>query len=250
MSKIQCVEDTDQKAKMLEMGLSLFRSHYPLEVLFTPAIEACLMFHPPERDDRDYDYIEKDEYEAVIAAAKHAGDTGFVLCHDFGSFKEEARDQFKRYWTGEGDTYRMDLPTDTAGNESEKPSNIAEAVKEFPTFWWCEFPTYEAYLEIPFARLAHATVYSINGRWALHTAHDFWTLVGGDIDFIREVDKLHPVWRNHMLALIDDWEGDMARDLPFAGLLIELLDYWKKWPGDEWVDTFAAKLDGKLTGGL
>ncbi|MDE0042929.1 MAG: hypothetical protein OXT74_12900 [Candidatus Poribacteria bacterium] len=81
MSKITCIGDPDRKAKMLETGLSLFRSHEPFEVPFKPGVEACLMFHPPERDDRDYDYIQQDEYEAVVAAAKQVGDTGFATDH-------------------------------------------------------------------------------------------------------------------------------------------------------------------------
>ena len=263
MSKITCIGNPDCKAKMLEMGLGLFRSHDPFEVPFKPGIEACLMFHPPERDDRDYDYIEKEEYEAVVAAAKNVGDTGFVLCHNFGHFKEGVRAQVARYWHGEGvNTFSRDLPTASADDEYKRPLTLEPAVDEFkryptieaaviqlPTFWWCEFPTYEDYLEIPFARLNDAIVFSINGRWALLTTHECWTLVGGDTAFIRQVDKLHPTWRHDMLALLDKC-SPMERTSLFGGLLIELLDYWKKWPGDEWVDTFAAKLDQKLTGGL
>ncbi len=93
-------------------------------------------------------------------------------------------------------------------------------------------------------------MYSINAHWGVYTCHEWWQLVGGNIAFIRHVDKMYPAWRNGVIALVNEWEGQIKRGTPIGDVLIYLLDYWKKWPGDEWVDTLTAKLDQKLTGGL
>ena len=70
--------------------------------------------------------------------------------------------------------------------------------------------------------------------------------MGGNIDFIRHVDKMYPAWRNEVIELIDNWEGQIKRDDPMVNLLIELLEYWKRYPADAWVETVADKLSRKL----
>lgn len=86
------------------------------------------------------------------------------------------------------------------------------------------------------------------GHWRCQfpTHHEWHALVGGSIDFIRNVDKLYPAWRSEVIEYIDVWEDQMERGMWRGALLLELLEYWKRYPADQWVETVADKLGRKL----
>ena len=113
--------------------------------------------------------------------------------------------------------------------------------------WWCEFPTYEQYVS---QCGLETSLYSMELSWGAIASHEWHALVGGPQDFIRHVDQIFPAWRDDVIQQIDEWEGPMERRMWCPKLLIDMLEYWKKYPGDEWVETVTAKLDRKLTGGL
>ncbi len=116
--------------------------------------------------------------------------------------------------------------------------------------WWCEFPTYKDYRSLLSNMLENA-MYSMDLSWGAIVLHDWHALVGGSKDFISHVDQIYPTWRNEVIELIDRRERTIKETGMWVfDLLIELLEYWKKYPGDEWVETVAAKLNHKLTGGF
>ena len=229
MSKIEPIENPDRRNEIREIGRRVFQWTDSFEVVFKPEIEACLMFHPRD-DPLDVDYLTKEPYEAIIAAAKHVGDTGFVLSDHLNGLMRGTT--LRSYIKPPGSEHRIEVPYKDAED------------------WWCEFPEYEDYRKTGCIGLLDRVLYSINAHWGVYTQYEWWHLVGGNLDFICHVDKMYPAWRNDMITLVDEWEGEMARGHETVDRLVKLLDYWKKWPGDEWVETFTAKLDHKLTGGL
>ena len=80
MEKIEPIEDVDRRQEIRQIYKRLIKSINPLEVLFQPEIEGCIMFYPFVDGAR----LEKDQYEAVTAAAKLLGDEGFVLSQLYG----------------------------------------------------------------------------------------------------------------------------------------------------------------------
>ena len=228
MGKIESIEDVDRRQEIAKIGQSLFQSQNPHKMTFKPEVEACLMFHTLDADDPYYpdsplDYLTRGQYQAIIAAAKRARDTGFVLSQPHGSLMNDTD-----YWR------RVIAPGAAADTNWT----------DLEDHWWCEFPTYEDYLTIGPVGILDVALFSIHGHWGVFTARH--TLVGGNIDFIRHVDKMYPAWRNEVIELIDNWEGQIKRDDPMVNLLIELLEYWKRYPADEWVETVADKLSRKL----
>lgn len=205
MSKVTPIENDDRQNEIREIELRLFRSQDPFELIFKPEIEACLIFHPLDDDPSDGDYLTEEQYEAIVAASKHVGDTGFVLSHHH--------------------------------------TNV-------PEYWWCEFPSYEDYRTTGWVGLLDTIMHSVNAGWGLLTAHESHTFVGGNAEFIGHVDTMYPAWRTNLMALVDKWDGTTEPRLFIIELLRDLMDEWKKWPGDDWVKTLSAKLDRKLTGGL
>ena len=231
MSKIEPIENPDRRNEIREIGRRVFQWTDSSNIVFKPEIEACLIFHPVDYDSFDADYLTEEQYEAIIAAAKHVGDTGFVLSDDLNGLMRGTKR--RSYTTPPG---------------SEGP---VWADDKKPADWWCEFPEYEDYRNTGCVSLIDSVLYSVNAHWGVHTHYEWWHLVGGSIDFISHVDKMYPAWRNDIITLIDHWHLDkMERGNQTVDMLIKLVDEWKKWPGDEWVDTSTAKLDRKLAGGL
>ena len=231
MSRITPIYNPDRINEMRQIGRRVFHLSAYFGIVFRPAIEACLLFHPPEENTFEADYLTAKQYEAIVAAAKHVGDTGFVLSDDLNGLMHNTT---RRSFT---------TPPGSKGPVWTDDTN--------PAIWWCEFPDYDDYRTTGCVRVVDTALYSINAHWGVHTHYEWWHLIGGSVDFIRHVDKLYPAWRNNLITLVDDWPHDkMERGLETVDILIRLLEYWKKWPGDEWVDTFAAKLDQKLEGGL
>lgn len=234
MSKIFPIENVHLKNEFREIGLRVFRSQDPFDLIFKPKIEACLIFHPLEDDPSDGDYLTKEQYEAIIAAAKHVGDTGFVLCNATNRLVDDPK-------------YRWGL-TSAPG---EPGKWIKVEAQELAEYWWCEFPNYEDYRAINMVGVLDTAVYSIDAGWGLLTAHECHTLVGGNVDFISHVDKMYPAWRDNVMTVLTEWEGKMVQgEIFIADLLVELVHEWKKWPGDEWAETFTEELDFKLRYGL
>ena len=226
---------------MREIGRRLFGWEDAFEMAFKPEVEACLMVHPHD-DPFDLDWLTKEPYEAIVAAAKHVGDTGFVLTDLSGIFSD---DPGRHFYT----QFFVRPPSST--NYSEGILDIEVDGQKVAEYWWCEFPTFDDFCDIRGQLGAVDTaVYSINAHWGVYTLYEWWHLVGGNLDFIRHVDKMYPAWRNDIITLVDEWEGAMARGHPTVDLLIKLLNYWKKWPGDEWVETLAARINIKMTGDL
>ncbi len=93
MSKIEPIENPGRRKEMREIARRLFLRHDSCEALFKPEIEACLIFHT--NDESDNDYLTKEQYEAIIAAAKHMGDNGFVVSTLCGIVSDDdANDRF------------------------------------------------------------------------------------------------------------------------------------------------------------
>ena len=231
MSKIEPIENPDRRNSMRDIGRRLFQPHDTCEGIVKPTVEACLMFHVSNGTDRDY--LTKEQYATIIAAAKHVGDTGFVLSTLSGIF---AGDPNRRYYTSPPGAHK-EVRIEVDGQD------VAE-------YYWCEFPPYNEYLNTAFVAACDTAVFSINARWGVYTCREYWQLVGGNIDFIEQVDKLYPAWRNGVIRLIDECEGTIARGMPIGDVLVNLLDWWKKYPGGDWAETVTAKLDRKLAGGL
>ncbi len=230
MGKIESIEDVDRRREIAKIGLSLFKSQNPYKMTFKPEVEACLMFHTVDADDPYYpnsplDHLTRDQYQAIIAAAKLCGDTGFVLSDPHGSLMDDTD-----YW-------RREVAPGAAAD-----TNWAD----LENHWWCEFPTYEDYLTIGPVGILDVALFSIHGHWGVFTTRAQHSLVGGNIDFISHVNKLYPAWRNEVIELIDNWEGQIKRDDPRVNLLIELLESWKRYPADQWVETIADKLSRKV----
>ena len=118
--------------------------------------------------------------------------------------------------------------------------------------WWCEFPTYEDYRSLLLSSMIESGMYSMDLSWGTIVSHEEHALVGGSKDFISHVDQIYPAWRNEVTELIDNWEKEVVIERRPWGvdLFIELLDYWKRYPGDGWAETLAAKLNHKRAGGL
>ena len=231
MSRIEPIQNPDRINELREIGRRVFQLNRSSQNVFKPEIEACLIFHPPENDSVEADYLTEKQYEAIVAAAKHVGDTGFVLCDDLSGLMHGTKRR------------RFTTPPGSDGPVWEDCTEPAE--------WWCEFPEYEAYRATGHVCILDTAIYSINAHWGVYTQYEWWHLVGGSVDFIRHVDNLYSGWRNNLITLVDDWPHDkMKRGLETVDLLIETLPYWRKYPGDDWVETFTAKLDQKLTGGL
>ena len=68
----------------------------------------------------------------------------------------------------------------------------------------------------------------------------------GNIDFISHVDKMYPAWRNEVVGLIDIWGEQMVKGVPIVNLMFELVEYWKRYPRDEWVAAVTEKLHRKV----
>lgn len=230
MGKIESIEDVDRRQEIAKVGQSLFKSQDPYEMTFQPEVEACLMFPTVDVDDPYYsdyplDYLTRDQYQAIISAAKLCGDTGVLLSNPHGSLMNDTD-----YWR------RVIAPGAAAD------TNWAD----LENHWWCEFPTYEDYLSIGPVGILDVALFSIHGHWGVFTARARHTLVGGNIDFISHVDKMYPAWRNEVIELIDSWEEQIKRDDPMVNLLIELLERWKRYPADQWVETVTDKLSRKV----
>ncbi len=82
MSKIEPIENPDRRHEIREIGRRVFHLTDSFDVVFKPEIEACLIFHPVDYDSFDADYLTEEQYEVIVVAAKHVGDTGFVLSDD------------------------------------------------------------------------------------------------------------------------------------------------------------------------
>ena len=146
------------------------------------------------------------QYRAVIKTAQSLGEVNFLL----------SETEIKDFWDWEG-------------------------------HWRCQFPTHHEYSELLDNRGGlENTMYSSDSHWGVITAHEWHALVGGSIDFVRNVDKLYPAWRSEVIEYIDEWEDQMKRGMWRGALLLELLEYWKTYPADEWVETVTAKLSRKL----
>ena len=89
-------------------------------------------------------------------------------------------------------------------------------------------------------------MYSSDSHWGVIAAHEWHVLVGGSINFIRNVDKLYPAWRSEVIECIDQWEDQMKRGMWRGVLLLKLLEYWKRYPADEWVEEVTEKLNRQL----
>ncbi|MDE0042930.1 MAG: hypothetical protein OXT74_12905 [Candidatus Poribacteria bacterium] len=225
MSKLEPIENPDRKNHMREIGRRLFQPHDTCEAIFKPAVEACLMFHTTDRSDNDY--LTEQQYEAGIAAAKRSGDTGFVLSTLHGIFSDDPE---RRFYIG-------------------KPRVQVDG-QEMAEYWWCEFPPHQDYWHTAVGAAWDTAVYATNAHWGIYTNRELWQVVGGNIDFISDIDRMYPAWRDAVISLLDEWDGEIARGTSIGDVLIYLLDCWTKWPADEWVETFRAALHSKLTGGL
>ncbi|MDE0042931.1 MAG: hypothetical protein OXT74_12910 [Candidatus Poribacteria bacterium] len=231
--QIEFIEEPARRTEIREIQLRLFRSQVPTEIVFKPHIEACLMFCEPISDDNDY--LTKEKYETIVAAANHVGDPKFVVSQPHGSLIDDPLTRWVYVKPEDFKTHQYKVES-----------------KEFAKYWWCaEPPPYDEYLYMASGGMFDTAIYSMDASWGLYTMHECWTLVGGSIPFIRHVDKMYPAWRKEVITLLDDYPPDtITRDMPTIKLLLALLDYWKKWPADEWVETLSAKLDARLTGGL
>ena len=112
--------------------------------------------------------------------------------------------------------------------------------------WWCEFPTYEDYLTL--GTMIENAMYSINSHWGIMFSHEWHAVVGGSESFIRNVDKIYPEWRTCVIEYIDGWKWEVVQGVWVVDMFIELIDYWKKYPGDEWSAEVAEKFNSKLHG--
>ena len=236
MGKIEPIEEVERRREIRNIGKCLFKSQDPRAMIFKPEVEACLMFYPPDPDDLDY--LTKDQYEAIISAAKLMGDTGFVLSDHSGSLVDDPN-------------YRCRVTSPEFEYKGFPPGPddwIEVPCEELAKHWWCEYPTYEDYRTIESVGLFDIALFSIDARWGLLTGHEWHTLVGGNIDFIGHVDKMYPAWRNEVMELIDVWGEQMVKGVPEVDLLFELLEYWRRYPADEWVKEVTEKLNRKLHG--
>ena len=146
------------------------------------------------------------QYQAVIKTVQSLGEVDFLL----------SETEIKDFWNGEG-------------------------------HWRCQSPTHHEYWDLLGNRggLENA-MYSSDSHWGVIAAHEWHVLVGGSIDFVRNVDKLYPAWRSKVIEYIDQWEDQMKRGMWRGALLLKLLEYWKRYPADEWVAAVTEKLHGKV----
>ena len=115
-----------------------------------------------------------------------------------------------------------------------------------PDHWWCEFPTYEEYHGLNMHMLETAT-YAKDSSWGVGVSHEWHAVVGGSEDFIRRVDEGWREWRKDVIKLIDDWEKDAKdRGAGVINVTVHMLEYWKKYPGDEWVATVTANIERQI----
>ena len=121
--------------------------------------------------------LTESQYEAVTMAARLSGDHGFVI-----SEVEVEGDFFKQ-----------------------------------GKHWWCEFPKYEDYLELPL--YVENALYSIHSHWGVLISHENHAVVGGSEPFIAIVLKMYPNCQSDIIQLINYW--------------MELLGYQERCP--KWI---------------
>ncbi len=109
--------------------------------------------------------------------------------------------------------------------------------------WWCEFPRHEDYLIQ--APILENALYSLHSRWGVLISHEWHAMVGGSETFMMNVDKMYPEWRAAIIDLIESWEK-VTPGHWVTNMFIELLDYWKRYPGDEWSAQVTEKFNYKL----
>lgn len=122
-------------------------------------------------------------------------------------------------------------------------------VKDFfnrPNHWWCEFPPHEDYYSL-LPDMLESAIYSGDSSWGVAVSHDWHALVGGSGDFIRQIDESCPEWRKDVIETIDRWEYTIkTRGSMIIDVIVDMLEYWKKYPADEWVATVTANIEHQL----
>ncbi len=123
-------------------------------------------------------HLSEDQYKAVVTAAREMGDDGFLV------------------------------------SIIEGQGNIAERGGH----WWCEFPSYDQYLELPL--VLENAVYSKSRKWGILISHEDHAVVGGNNQFIDKVREEY-----------SGWDDDIRR----------LTEAWKDNPNGSWVETILSQ---------
>ena len=152
-------------------------------------------------------YVPDYLYRAVTEAARAAGDRGFYV------------------------------------SETESEGNV---FFDYPNHWWCEFPPHDDYYPL-LPNMVDNAMYAGDSSWGVAMSHDWHALVGGPEDFIRYIDESCPEWRQDVIRTIDRWDYTIkTRGSMIINLIVGSLDYWNKYPADEWVTTVAANVEHQL----
>ena len=95
--------------------------------------------------------------------------------------------------------------------------------------------------------LFETAMYAKDSSWGVAVAYDWHALVGGSEDFIRRVDEGCPVWRQDVLETVVALEETAKeRGSMIIDLIVDMLEYWKKYPADEWVAVLTANIEYQL----
>jgi len=182
MSKIHKLTDLHF---LQETWSEIFVSNDPFAWPFADRIKSGLIFYPTE----GY-HLTEGQYKAMVAAAKSAGDDGFIFSI-----------------------------TEGAGNIVERGEDWLYQ------HWWCEFPPYDEYLR-PSLNLENC-VYSRNAIWGIMISHEDHAVVGGDSRFVAALRAAYPQWQDDTRKLIETWKdnphgswiGDLLRKCSYFDLL-------------------------------
>ncbi len=115
-------------------------------------------------------HLTEAQFKAMTAAARTIGEEGFVI-----SVVEYAEDFFKQ-----GD------------------------------HWWCQFPSYEDYLNLPL--VLENAIYSIKGNWGIVISHEDHGVVGGTEEFINQVREQYPQASSDIVDLKEAWQDNPNND--------------------------------------
>ena len=72
--------------------------------------------------------------------------------------------------------------------------------------WWCQFPSYEDYLNLPL--VLENAIYSIKGNWGIVISHEDHGVVGGTEEFINQVREQYPQASSEIVDLKEAWQDN------------------------------------------
>ena len=208
MSKIVRIYEKSEKSEMRQAWQRIFKSNDHSSMVFQPEIESCLIFPHTGGHLLSDDLYPAITDAAIAEATRTGGDHGFYF----------------------------------SGTYCPEPEIFDE-----PHHWWCGFPPHDEFLFLNSPGTFENAMYARDSSWGVAVEYDWHALVGGSEDFIRRVDEGYPEWRQEVIETVVELEYTInTRGSMIIDLIVEMLEYWKKYPADEWVEVVTANIKYQL----